>query len=119
VAAVDVAFTVAGRMSYYQGGRSLEERHSGAGTVLMANGFRWASSAGMSEVDFLRGTEPYKMQWATHTRRLLRLRLGVGPRGRAAMAAIRVREASATRAAGRRVRGAVQAVAAFVPGVGA
>ncbi len=119
VAAVDVVFTVAGRMSYYQGGRSLEDRHSGAGTVLMANGFRWACEAGMTEVDFLRGTETYKMQWASSTRRLVRLRLGVGPRGRAAMAAIRVREAPATRAAGRYVRGAVQTVAAFGPGAGA
>ena len=118
VAAVDVVFTVSGRMSYYQGGRSLEERHSGAGTVLMANGFRWACETGMSEVDFLRGTEPYKMQWAADTRRLLRLRVGIGPRGRAAMTAIRVREAPRTRAAARRVRAAFQTVSVFGTEVG-
>lgn len=113
VVAVDVVFTLSGRMSYYQGGRSLEKRHSGAGTVLMAHGFRWACETGVSEVDFLRGTEPYKMQWAAATRRLLRLRVGIGPRGRAAMAVIRVRRAPTTRAAVRRVRGAFKAVAAF------
>ncbi len=119
VAAVDVVFTVSGRMSYYQGGRSLEERHSGAGTVLMANGFRWACGTGMTEVDFLRGTEPYKMQWAAGTRRVLRLRVGVGPGGRAAMAAIRLREASVTRAVARHLRGAAQTMVALGPDVSA
>lgn len=118
VAALDVVLTVAGKMCYYQGGRSLERRHSGAGTVLMANGIRWACESGLTEVDFLRGTESYKSQWATHTRQLLRLRVGVGPGGRAAMAAARLRAAPATRRAGRSVRTALRAVGRLRPGAG-
>jgi CelD/BcsL family acetyltransferase involved in cellulose biosynthesis len=115
VAAVDVVFTVGRRMSYYQGGRSLDDRFGGAGTVLMSGGFSWACEHGFQEVDFLRGTEPYKMQWADRRRRLQRLRVGVGVAGRATLGAVTLRESAATRAVGRRagtVLRAARAVAA-------
>jgi CelD/BcsL family acetyltransferase involved in cellulose biosynthesis len=110
VAAVDVAFTVCGRMSYYQGGRSLDDRFSGAGTVLMAGGFEWACGSGLREVDFLRGTEPYKTQWAPQRRRLVRVRVGVGAAGSAALRAARLRESPRVRSLGRRVKAVLRDV---------
>jgi CelD/BcsL family acetyltransferase involved in cellulose biosynthesis len=110
VAAVDVAFTVCNRMSYYQGGRSLADRFSGAGTVLMAGGFEWACDNGFREVDFLRGTEPYKTQWAPQRRRLVRVRVGVGPAGRTALRAAILRESPRVRALGRRGKAVLRGV---------
>jgi CelD/BcsL family acetyltransferase involved in cellulose biosynthesis len=118
VAAVDVAFTVCGRMSYYQGGRSLEERFSGAGTVLMAGGFEWACGSGLREVDFLRGAEPYKTQWAPQTRRLVRVRVGVGTAGHAALRAAILRESPRVRALGRKVKAVLRGVGGRQPGEG-
>ena len=109
VAAVDVVLTVCGRMSMYTGGRDLDDRFSGAGTVSMARAISQAIEQEASEVDFLRGTEPYKEQWAAGHRRLLRLRAGTALGGQAVLRAIQLREAPATRAVARRVRALVPA----------
>jgi CelD/BcsL family acetyltransferase involved in cellulose biosynthesis len=103
VVAIDVAFSVGDRFSYYQGGRDTRDSYSGAGTVLMARGIEWASDAGYTEVDFLRGTEPYKQLWAAHSRPLQRLRAGVGPGGLAALGLRKLVDAEATRQIARRV----------------
>jgi CelD/BcsL family acetyltransferase involved in cellulose biosynthesis len=110
MAAVDVAFTVAGRLSYYQGGRDLADHFSGAGTVLMARVVAWACAAGLTEVDFLRGTHAYKTQWARECRRVLRLRVGIGAAGQAVLGLDRLREAPAIGVLGRRVRAVARAV---------
>jgi CelD/BcsL family acetyltransferase involved in cellulose biosynthesis len=104
IAAVDVAFSVAGRFSYYQGGRSMAPEHSGAGTVLMGRGVEWACSTGHSEVDFLRGEEPYKEQWSDRRRNVLRLRAGFGPAGVLAQRALQAREDERVRRYGRKVK---------------
>lgn len=118
VTAVDVAFTVCGRMSYYQGGRSLDERFSGAGTVLMAGGFEWACDQGLREVDLLRGTEPYKTQWAPERRRrVVRVRVGVGPAGRAALKAAALRESPRVRAVGRGLKAGLRGAKVGLGGV--
>ena len=104
IAAVDVAFSVAGRFSYYQGGRSTAPEHSGAGTVLMGRGVEWACSTGHTEVDFLRGEEPYKEQWSDRRRPVLRLRAGFGPAGLVAQRALQAREDERVRRYGRRVK---------------
>ena len=104
VVAIDVAFSIGDRFSYYQGGRDTSDRYSGAGTVLMARGIEWASDAGYTEVDFLRGTEPYKQLWAAHRRPLQRLRAGVGPGGLAALSFRKLVDAEATRRIARRVQ---------------
>lgn len=108
LAAVDVAFSVAGRFSYYQGGRSTQPQHSGAGTVLMARGVEWAISTGHSEVDFLRGTEPYKEQWSDRHRPVLRLRAGFGAGGVLAQRGLALREDERVRRYGRRARSVLQ-----------
>ncbi len=108
IAAVDVAFSVAGRFSYYQGGRSTAAEHSGAGTVLMARGIEWACDTGHREVDFLRGAEPYKLGWGADRRRpVLRLRAGFGPGGVAALRVLQAREDERVLRQGRRVKAAL------------
>jgi CelD/BcsL family acetyltransferase involved in cellulose biosynthesis len=107
IAAVDVAFSVAGRFSYYQGGRSTAPEHSGAGTVLMGRGVEWACSTGHTEVDFLRGEEPYKEQWSDRRRLVLRLRAGFGPAGVLAQRALQAREDERVRRYGRKVKAAL------------
>lgn len=104
IAAVDVAFSVAGRFSYYQGGRSRAPEHSGAGTVVMARGVDWAIRNGCTEVDYLRGTEPYKQQWTDRRRPVLRVRAGFGPGGRLAQRAVQASEDERVRSSGRRVK---------------
>jgi CelD/BcsL family acetyltransferase involved in cellulose biosynthesis len=75
VAAVTVGFTTAGRLSLYQVARSLRAEHDGAGTVLLAHVIE---DAGCTEVDLLRGDEPYKGSFADRTRTLTRLRAARG-----------------------------------------
>ncbi len=104
IAAVDVAFSVAGRFIYYSGGRSTAAEHSGAGTVVMARGVEWACSTGHTEADYLRGSEPYKQAWTDRRRPVLRLRAGFGPGGVLAKQALELRENERVRRYGRRVR---------------
>lgn len=74
-------FEVAGRVSAYQGGRSSEQRWRSAGTVLLYEVIRSAAGRGFTEIDLLRGEEPYKANFATGERAILSLRASHGVPG--------------------------------------
>ncbi len=82
VVATVTAFEVAGRVSLYQSGRLTDRRWRDATTVLLAAIIEDACARGFSEVDFLRGDEPYKGRFAPHHREMLRLIAGQGVVGR-------------------------------------
>jgi CelD/BcsL family acetyltransferase involved in cellulose biosynthesis len=100
VIATNVCFQVAGRMSYYQSGRDIDHRWRGVGMTLIARAIEHAVAAGCHEVDFLRGREGYKREFASQERQLLRIQAQWGMRGRAASAVLAVarRARRATRA---------------------
>jgi CelD/BcsL family acetyltransferase involved in cellulose biosynthesis len=74
VIVVQLWFQVAGRLSYYQGGRDLDHRWRGAGAVLMETAIEEGIGRGATEVDLLRGGELYKRELTTRERHLLRVR---------------------------------------------
>jgi len=82
VVATVTAFEVAGRVSLYQSARLTDRRWRDATTVLLAAIIEDACARGFSEVDFLRGDEPYKGRFAPHHREMLRLIAGQGVVGR-------------------------------------
>jgi CelD/BcsL family acetyltransferase involved in cellulose biosynthesis len=86
VIAVMVSFEVAGRLSLYQSARLTEFRWRDATTVLLNAAIADACERGFAEVDFLRGEEAYKSNFAPERRELLRLRTASGWTGRAALA---------------------------------
>jgi CelD/BcsL family acetyltransferase involved in cellulose biosynthesis len=90
VAAVS-CFEVAGRLSLYQSGRLSEHRWRNAATVLLVKVVEDACRRALAEVDLLRGDEPYKGNFASATRELLRLRAAHGAAGRLALAALVLR----------------------------
>jgi Acetyltransferase (GNAT) domain len=90
VVATVTAFEVAGRVSLYQSARLTDRRWRDATTVLLAAIIDDACVRGLSEVDFLRGDEPYKGRFTPNHREMLRLVAGngaVGPLEGAALAA--------------------------------
>jgi CelD/BcsL family acetyltransferase involved in cellulose biosynthesis len=82
VVATVTAFEVAGRVSLYQSARLTDHRWRDATTVLLAAIIDDACARGCSEVDFLRGDEPYKERFAPDRREMLRLVAGTGVAGR-------------------------------------
>jgi len=82
VVATVTAFEVAGRVSLYQSARLTDRRWRDATTVLLAAIIDDACARGFSEVDFLRGDEPYKGRFAPNHREMLRLVAGKGVVGR-------------------------------------
>jgi len=82
VIAMVVAFEVAGRVSLYQSARLTDFRWRDATMVLLAAIITDACDRGFAEVDFLRGDEPYKDNFAPQRRELLRLRAASGRTGR-------------------------------------
>jgi CelD/BcsL family acetyltransferase involved in cellulose biosynthesis len=82
VVATVTAFEVAGRMSLYQSARLTDRRWRDATIVLLAAIIDDACARGFSEVDFLRGDEPYKGRFTADYRELLRLVAGKGAVGR-------------------------------------
>jgi CelD/BcsL family acetyltransferase involved in cellulose biosynthesis len=78
VVATVTAFEVAGRVSLYQSARLTDRRWRDATTVLLAAIIDDACARGLSEVDFLRGDEPYKGRFAPDRREMLRLVAGKG-----------------------------------------
>jgi CelD/BcsL family acetyltransferase involved in cellulose biosynthesis len=82
VVATVTAFEVAGRVSLYQSARLTDRRWRDATTVLLAAIIDDACVRGFSEVDFLRGDEPYKGRFAPSHREMLRLVAGKGVTGR-------------------------------------
>ncbi|HYT25021.1 MAG TPA: GNAT family N-acetyltransferase [Actinomycetota bacterium] len=103
VVAVVSCFEVAGRVSLYQSGRLCAHGWRNAATVLLVEVIRDACRRGLTEVDLLRGDEPYKAGFASAARELLRLRAAHGAAGRLALAAL-VLGTAVRKLAGRRLR---------------
>jgi CelD/BcsL family acetyltransferase involved in cellulose biosynthesis len=110
VVATVTAFEVAGRVSLYQSARLTDRRWRDATTVLLAAIIDDACARGLTEVDFLRGDEPYKGRFAPDQREMLRLVAGQGAVGRLGGVA-RAATFHATRTAVRFVRFGRSAVA--------
>jgi len=87
VAAVS-CFELAGRVSLYQSGRLSAHRWRNAATVLLAKVVEDACLRGFTEVDLLRGDEPYKANFASAAREVVRLQAAHGPAGRLALATL-------------------------------
>ena len=101
VVATELDLVVGSRTSFYQAGRSTDREWRGGGSVLRGEIIAEAIASGHVEYDLLRGDEPYKSDWSDGRREVVRCRVGIGPLGRAAMAAVAVR-ARLSRAASRR-----------------
>ena len=98
-----LAFEVAGRVSLYQSARLTDSHWREAPAVLLTAIITDACDRGFTEVDFLRGEEPYKDRFATRRRELVRLLAGKGLSGRIACASA-MAALGATRLAVRSVR---------------
>lgn len=98
--AVLICFSTGNRLATYQLARSLDHELRDVGTVLRVVAFDEACLEGLTEVDLLRGNQPYKQSFATRRRPLLRLRTARGLRGRALLSAMAAAEAT-RRAVGR------------------
>jgi CelD/BcsL family acetyltransferase involved in cellulose biosynthesis len=98
VVATVTAFEVAGRVSLYQSARLTDRRWRDATIVLLAAIIDDACARGFSEVDFLRGDEPYKGRFTRNHREMSRLVAGrgvVGQLGGVAQAAtVQARQAA-------------------------
>ena len=81
-----VSFEIAGRVSLYQSARLTDARWRDATTLLLDTVIADAGDRGFAEVDFLRGDEAYKSNFAPERRELLRLRTATCRTGRAALA---------------------------------
>lgn len=81
VIASELELLAGARASFCQAGRRTEHGYRGSGSVLKAEVIRWARDTGCTELDLLRGDEPYKRDWATGRREVVRARLGVGAVG--------------------------------------
>jgi Protein involved in cellulose biosynthesis (CelD) len=79
-------FEVAGRVSFYQGGRSPDRRWRSAGTILLFQVMQDAARRGFAEFDLLRGDEPYKMLFAMGERPVLSVRAARGIAGHTVLA---------------------------------
>ena len=71
-------------LGLYQSARETETRWREAMSVLLTTIVTSACDRGFTEVDFLRGDEPYKYRFVPRERRLFRLLAGSGAAGRAA-----------------------------------
>ncbi len=60
---------------FYQSGYDPEWRDKSVGLVLLGETFRDCLEAGLTEYDFLRGAEAYKLDWATGQRRTVAVRI--------------------------------------------
>jgi CelD/BcsL family acetyltransferase involved in cellulose biosynthesis len=86
--AVLVTFEAGGRLMVYQTARAVDDRaFNHVGAVLDVVVIREAIAEGLTEIDFLRGDEPYKRSFVSQERRLLRARAARGARGRTLLAA--------------------------------
>ncbi len=73
-----------GRALYYQCGFSPDWAAKSAGLVLLAAFLEDAFHRGLSEIDFLRGSEDYKRDWATASRRTVRVDVALTAQGQLA-----------------------------------
>ncbi len=60
---------------YYQSGRDPNWEDRSVGLVLVGETFKDAIEEGMSEYDFLRGSEPFKSDWTKNQRRTVAIRI--------------------------------------------
>jgi CelD/BcsL family acetyltransferase involved in cellulose biosynthesis len=86
-----VCFEVAGRVSLYQSARLTDPHWREVTTVLLSAIITDACDRGFTEVDFLRGEEPYKRRFAPDRRTMVRLLAAKGGAGRGALLAETVR----------------------------
>jgi CelD/BcsL family acetyltransferase involved in cellulose biosynthesis len=68
-------FVHRGTFIYFQSGYDPEWRNRSVGLVLVGETFKDAIAEGLTEYDFLRGTETYKSDWVTKQRRTVSLRV--------------------------------------------
>jgi CelD/BcsL family acetyltransferase involved in cellulose biosynthesis len=87
VIAIVVTFEVAGRVSLYQSARVTDSRWRDAQIVLLTTIISDACHRGFTEVDFLRGDEGYKRNFAQEQRQILRLEEASGTAGRTGLMA--------------------------------
>jgi hypothetical protein len=109
-----VTFEVARRVSLYQSARLTDPRWRDTTTVLLTAIITDACDRGFTEVDFLRGEEPYKHRFAPNEREMCRLLAATGGVGRAALATKSI-ESTTRRAAERSVHAARTVRARFKP----
>lgn len=64
-----------GTFSYYNAGYDPAWQHKSTGLVLVGTTFQDAIAEGYREYDFLRGTEPYKLDWTSQVRRTARIQM--------------------------------------------
>ncbi|MFL5343837.1 MAG: GNAT family N-acetyltransferase [Hyalangium sp.] len=64
-----------GTFSYYNAGYDPAWQSKSVGLVLVGTTFQDAIAEGHREYDFLRGTEPYKLEWTTQVRRTARIQI--------------------------------------------
>lgn len=81
VIATELEMVSRNRVAFYQAGRLTDHDYRGSGSALKGGVLQWAVGRGFTEFDLLRGDEPYKHEWATASRHVVRVRVGVGPRG--------------------------------------
>ena len=60
---------------FYQSGYDPDWRSNSVGLVLLGETFRDCIDSGFREYDFLRGSEPYKLEWTTQRRRTVAMRV--------------------------------------------
>jgi CelD/BcsL family acetyltransferase involved in cellulose biosynthesis len=65
---------------YFQSGYDPEWRNRSVGLVLVGETFKDALESGLTEYDFLRGTETYKSDWVSKQRRTVSVRVHAGSR---------------------------------------
>jgi CelD/BcsL family acetyltransferase involved in cellulose biosynthesis len=82
---------------FYQTGYDTAWSRYGPGSAILAHAIRASIEEGAREFDFMRGTEPYKFQWTSQTRRDLRVRLASTKRGRLVVETHRVARAGRAR----------------------
>jgi len=88
-------FRFAGIESHFQFGRDPRFERESVGTVLLVHTIRAALTDGIREYRFLRGGELYKHRFATHDPGLETVAVGIGVRGRAAVAGGRLADSLA------------------------
>lgn len=76
---VAISFSTCGRLSLYQNARISDRAADNAGTALGLASVQRAVEAGFSEVDLLRGEEPYKFEWGEQVRAMAHVRAASGP----------------------------------------
>jgi CelD/BcsL family acetyltransferase involved in cellulose biosynthesis len=97
VLASQVDLRAGDRVAYYQAGRRMDPEARAAGSVLLWLAIGHAWRGGAVEYDLLRGSEPYKDDWATGARPVVRIEAAVGPRAARAAWLLRQREQLARR----------------------